>query len=244
MAHHPLRGASIAAALAVGALAAAALTAGLPIGLSPAEAVPPGPSAAQTVQTAQTAQTAARRAPAPAPLQLPGFRAAPVLGVPPAVDAAVIAARAEALVAAAEARREALARAELARQEAERRREERRQERAAARELARLAADMVGVQESLYRGRYFVPEDEDVRQCIVKRESEGYYSVVDPTGTWFGAYQFARGTSDVAAQRMGRWDLVGVPANRWNRFEQDTAFWVMWDFGSGRQHWAGGRWYC
>jgi hypothetical protein len=160
------------------------------------------------------------------------------------LDAGAIQARLEAQVAAAQAREEARAKAELARQAAERRREARAKRIAAQRELMRQASDMVGVQSSLYRGRYYVPQDEDVRQCIVRRESEGYYSVVDPTGTWFGAYQFARGTSDVAAMRMGRGDLVGVPANRWNRLDQDTAFWVMWEFGAGRQHWAGGRWYC
>ena len=36
---------------------------------------------------------------------------------------------------------------------------------------------------------------------------------------------------------MGRSDLVGVPPETWNRYEQDMAFWVMWDHGAGRSHW-------
>lgn len=256
VAHHGLRAAAVAAALAVGALAAATLSGGL----SPADAVPTAPSSSTPAVTTGEAPPAAGTTGEAPPAagttgdlassgtvrarQRPGFRAATALGVPPAVDAAAIAAQREAAAAAARARQEARLQAERARQAAERRREARQRRIAAHKELMRQAADMVGVQASLYRGRYFLAADEDVRQCIVRRESEGYYSVVDPSGTWFGAYQFARGTSDVAAQRMGRSDLIGVPANRWNRLDQDTAFWVMWDFGAGRQHWAGGRWAC
>ena len=79
---------------------------------------------------------------------------------------------------------------------------------------------------------------------MVKRESEGHYNVVDPSGTWFGAYQFAMGTSNEAARRMGRRDLVGVPANQWSRSEQDAAFYVIYQGGAGRGHWAGGRYAC
>lgn len=85
---------------------------------------------------------------------------------------------------------------------------------------------------------------EAFRRCVVKRESEGRYNVVDPSGTWFGAYQFAMGTSNEAARRMGRRDLVGVPANQWSRGEQDAAFYVIYQGGAGRGHWAGGRYAC
>ncbi len=85
---------------------------------------------------------------------------------------------------------------------------------------------------------------EAFRRCVVKRESEGQYNVVDPSGTWFGAYQFAMGTSNEAARRMGRRDLVGVPANQWSRSEQDAAFYVIYQGGAGRGHWAGGRYAC
>jgi hypothetical protein len=135
--------------------------------------------------------------------------------------------------------------AEEARAERERRAEQRRREQErAARAAARAAADLVGVQPSLYRGGYYDTRYESTRRCIVERESEGQYSVVSSNGTWHGAYQFARGTSDIAARRMDRPDLVGVPASQWDRAEQDEAFWTMWDHGRGAGHWAGGRWSC
>lgn len=114
----------------------------------------------------------------------------------------------------------------------------------AARAAERAAADLLGVQRSLYVGRYYDTRYESVRRCIVERESMGYYDVVSSNGTWHGAYQFAVGTSNIAAQRMDRPDLVGVPASRWDRAEQDEAFWTMWDHGRGAGHWAGGRWSC
>ncbi len=43
---------------------------------------------------------------------------------------------------------------------------------------------------------------------------------------------------------MGRPDLLGVPVNRWSRFEQDEAFWTIFNRGAGAHHWAGGRWGC
>lgn len=131
--------------------------------------------------------------------------------------------------------------AEAAERRAER---ERRARERAARAAQRAAADLVGVQPSVYTGRHYDARSESVRLCIVERESMGYYDVVSSNGTWHGAYQFALGTSNVAAQRMGRPDLVGVPASRWDRAEQDEAFWTMWDHGRGAGHWAGGRWAC
>lgn len=103
---------------------------------------------------------------------------------------------------------------------------------------------MVGVRSSAYVGRYYNARYEGVRKCIVKRESEGYYRVVNRSSGAAGAYQFMLGTSNAAARRMGRPDLVGRRANTWTRFEQDKAFWVMWNHGRGRGHWAGGRWHC
>ena len=85
---------------------------------------------------------------------------------------------------------------------------------------------------------------EQVRRCIVMRESSGQYGVVDSSGTWFGAYQFAIGTSNVAARMMGRYDLVGVTANRWTRADQDRAFYLIFAGGAGRGNWAGGRYAC
>ncbi len=88
------------------------------------------------------------------------------------------------------------------------------------------------------------PHVEKIRKCLLKRESEGHYSVVDPSKRWFGGYQFAMVTSNTAARRMKRPDLVGVPANKWSPADQDAAFYVIYDCGRGRKHWAGGRYPC
>lgn len=88
------------------------------------------------------------------------------------------------------------------------------------------------------------PYVEKIRKCLLKRESEGQYSVVDPSKRWFGGYQFAMVTSNTAARRMKRPDLVGVPANKWSPADQDAAFYVIYECGRGRKHWAGGRYPC
>jgi hypothetical protein len=111
--------------------------------------------------------------------------------------------------------------------------------RIAAEEAARLAweNDMSGIGPSAYTGEYYDPASEATRQCIVGKESGGNYAIVSSNGMYHGAYQFSQSTGNIAAQKMGRPDLVGVPPQTWNRNEQDMAFWVMWDHGAGRSHW-------
>lgn len=88
------------------------------------------------------------------------------------------------------------------------------------------------------------PDVERVRKCILQRESGGNYHAVDPKRRWFGAYQFEPPTSDAAAKRMKRPDLVGVTADLWKPADQDAAFYLIYDNGRGRAHWAGGRYPC
>ena len=88
------------------------------------------------------------------------------------------------------------------------------------------------------------PAVERARLCIIQREAGGDYSAVDPTGTWFGAYQLQLRTSAFAARRMHRPELARVPANRWSAADQDAAFYVVYDRGRGRHHWFGGRFPC
>lgn len=122
--------------------------------------------------------------------------------------------------------------------------------------------DMVGVQPSLYRGRYYRPAIETKRRCIVRRESEGHYYSVNPTGSYRGAYQvssaLARGATwmmlpehellmgrDAAAATLAT--LRATPFDAWPRYWQDALFSTVanWDHtGSGLRHWAGGRWHC
>ena len=80
------------------------------------------------------------------------------------------------------------------------------------------------------------PKVEKVRKCIRHRESRGNYKVVDKGGRWFGAYQFDPNTSNTAAKMMKRPDLVGVPANKWTRKEQDAAFYLIYNRGKGKKH--------
>lgn len=117
-----------------------------------------------------------------------------------------------------------------------------------------------GIHASAYQGRHFEAEHEEIRRCIVKRESEGQYNVINPTGSYRGAYQVSKpmgvgmgwmiqkelrhvGVDANTARWIGR-ELRSTPVNRWHRFYQDMGFWLVWDDGQGRSHWAGGRWHC
>jgi hypothetical protein len=122
--------------------------------------------------------------------------------------------------------------------------------------------DMRGVESSLYRGKYYRSAIESKRKCIVDRESEGHYDVVNPSGAYRGAYQvsasLARGAtwmmlkehkqlmgSKAAKQTLSK--LRAKPMNTWPRYWQDAAFHTVanWEHtGSGIAHWAGGRWHC
>jgi len=122
--------------------------------------------------------------------------------------------------------------------------------------------DMRGVQSSLYRGKFYRPAVESRRLCIVERESEGHYDVVNPTGSYRGAYQvsstLARGATWMMLKEhkalMGTANATRVltqlrktPINKWPRYWQDALFSTVanWDYtGSGIRHWAGGRWHC
>lgn len=122
--------------------------------------------------------------------------------------------------------------------------------------------DLRGIEDSLYRGRYFRPVAEERRVCIVKRESEGHYDVVNPGGNYFGAYQVSRGLARGVTYMMAKEhkalmgaasakqvlaELRGTPMHRWPRYWQDAAFHTIMNWEgplSGASHWAGGRWHC
>lgn len=123
--------------------------------------------------------------------------------------------------------------------------------------------DLRGVKSSLYRGRFYRPNQEDVRQCIVRRESEGHYAVQGGGGNrYFGAYQMSDALADGATWMMleEHLPLLGatvakelmaglreLPANKWPRYWQDAAFSTIYNWeqpGSGAKHWSGGRWRC
>jgi hypothetical protein len=122
--------------------------------------------------------------------------------------------------------------------------------------------DMRGVEKSLYRGKYYRSASETKRLCVVKRESEGHYDVVNPSGAYRGAYQvsasLARGATwmmlkehkklmgEKAAKQVLA-HLRATPMNKWPRYWQDAAFHTIINYHgtlSGASHWAGGRWHC
>ena len=121
--------------------------------------------------------------------------------------------------------------------------------------------DRVGVQPSLYRGKYFRPSVERIRRCIVQRESSGHYTSVSHNG-YRGAYQMlaalGRGATWMmlkehrallgdAAAEIAMAKLRATPLSKWTRYWQDAAFSTIYNWtqtNSGAKHWRGGRWRC
>ncbi len=119
-----------------------------------------------------------------------------------------------------------------------------------------------GVMPSRYTGKFFQSGLEERRTCIVERESDGHYGVVNSGGSYFGAYQMSEALGVGATWMMlpEHKTLLGAekakellaqlretPVNEWSRYWQDAAFSTVhnWEFeGSGASHWRGGRWSC
>ena len=104
-----------------------------------------------------------------------------------------------------------------------------------------MSRSLSGVRSSAYVGKYYSSRHERTRRCIVRKESGGNYRIASRTGKYRGAYQFNANLARHTARKMGRSDLAGKPFNRWSRFEQDKAFWVVWNHGRGRGHWPTAR---
>ncbi len=108
----------------------------------------------------------------------------------------------------------------------------------------RVSRSLSGVRASAYIGKYYSARSEGTRRCIVRRESGGNYRISSPGGRYQGAYQFNAGLARATAYKMGRRDLAGKPIRTWSRFDQDKAFWVVWNHGRGAGHWGGTRHRC
>ena len=80
--------------------------------------------------------------------------------------------------------------------------------------------------------------DAEFLACVRARESGGNYAIVDGSGNYMGAYQFAQSTWDSVASRVGRGDLVGVRPNLASPADQD-AIAVATLAISGRSPWGG-----
>lgn len=72
---------------------------------------------------------------------------------------------------------------------------------------------------------------EQMRDCIARRESGRSLTAVDPTGSYFGRYQFDRRSWRIASGLSGTADQYGAA-------EQDRAFYVWFDNGKGRHRWT------
>ena len=116
--------------------------------------------------------------------------------------------------------------------------------------LENRAADMKGIEASLYRGEWYNPKHEGTRRCIVDRESNGNYDSKNRSSSASGAYQFLDSQwRDGLVWMMLEEEPKGsplreeikalrdVPIRKWDRYWQDRAFWTAYRHGDGAHHW-------
>lgn len=117
--------------------------------------------------------------------------------------------------------------------------------------LERLATSTNGIHDSLYTGRWYSPEHDDFRRCIMHRESRGNYRAANTSSSARGAYQFLdsqwrdglvwmmikeeKRTDGHRVREIRR--LFDKPIHRWSRYYQDRAFWTAFRHGDGAHHW-------
>jgi hypothetical protein len=117
--------------------------------------------------------------------------------------------------------------------------------------LSHKATDMVGIEPSLYRGKWYNPRFEQFRRCIMNRESRGNYRAANSVSSARGAYQYLDNSwrdglvwmmlheskkRDDGLDPYIR-DLFHRPIHKWNRYWQDRAFWTGFRHGEGAHHW-------
>jgi hypothetical protein len=146
--------------------------------------------------------------------------------------------RADALLASALRNREGV-RARLAAQAAANRAAQ------ASRTQSRRAAPIVAVRNApapppavSSGGGGGAPSGNAFLSCVKQRESRGNYSVVNPAGPWYGAYQFLASTWNVTAQHAGRLDLVGVIPSQASPADQDAMALALYQW-QGTGPWGG-----
>ena len=113
------------------------------------------------------------------------------------------------------------------------------------------AKDMMGFEESLYKGRWYGSKWKNTRECIMHGESRFNYRSANKTSSARGAYQFldnfwrdslvwmmleeSKETNDGLSKNLKR--LRDKPIHEWNRYYQDRAFFTAWRNGAGKKHW-------
>ena len=101
----------------------------------------------------------------------------------------------------------------------------------------RVAAAPVALVAPSNVGRVSSHHDDPFLVCTRARESAGDYHVVSSSG-YYGAYQFAPTTWDVASSHAGRLDLVGVQPAAASEYDQDEIAWVLYQW-QGNAPWGG-----
>lgn len=113
-----------------------------------------------------------------------------------------------------------------------------------------------------YRGEYWRPEQRAYTLCVQRRESNHHWFSTNRSGGYFGAFQFsaalARGSTwmitpelkSMYGKKRGRQiarQLRRIEMHKWRPYFQHMAFATVlnWEYpGSGKHHWAGGRFTC
>jgi hypothetical protein len=109
-----------------------------------------------------------------------------------------------------------------------------------------------------YVGHYYqVSPQEDLRRCIVWRESSNNLEAISPGGhgglyqltpeLWVGAVWMMRAAPGERITKAERLKLQAIPVWEASRYWQDRAFYTVLNYEgprSGLRHWAGGRWSC
>jgi hypothetical protein len=120
--------------------------------------------------------------------------------------------------------------------------------------VSKEAKKLKGYKKSLYRGKYYHPDQEKFRWCVMKRESHHNYRAANKSSSARGAYQFLdsqwrEGLSYMMVKESKKSDdglianirnLKGKPIHSWNRYYQDRAFFTALNYNgkwSGKKHW-------
>jgi Transglycosylase-like domain len=74
--------------------------------------------------------------------------------------------------------------------------------------------------------------------CTRGIESKGNYQAYNPSGPYYGAYQFTQSTWDSTANHAGRGDLVGVDPRNASEYDQDDMAWTLYQW-KGKGPWNG-----
>ena len=99
------------------------------------------------------------------------------------------------------------------------------------------ASNTQGIPNSAYQGSaYYMPKKEEIRKCIIYRESRGNYRADGSGGS--GAYSFIQTTWNHYVDLAGFPHMVGVRPNKASKFIQDAVFWRTWNRGKGKWHWS------